>query len=134
MTWDIDGIRRAFAVFDGFSGPSSDELWWRTDDEYAPITLIVNCNDLFVWACSDCETLTPENLPRLEATKAECLALGEDCGSEAALLWCARERGVRPQKAYYKHFPEIMHPLFDAVSDRPGYGHAPSPSTPSPQE
>lgn len=120
---DFEAIRRAFAVFNGFNGPCSDELWWRTDEQYAPITLLVNCNDLFVWGCSDCETLTAADIPDLEQALADCKAVSEDCGSEAGLLWCARKRGMRPQKAYYKHFPEAMHHLFDAVSDKPGYGH-----------
>lgn len=132
----LDLIIRAFRIFNGFNGPSSEELWWRTGDEYAPVTLLVNCNDLFVWGCADCETLTVDDIEALEATYAECLELDkgherkdETCDS-AHLLWCARKRGIRPQWAYYKHFPERMHALFNAVSPDPGYGWPKSPVSP----
>lgn len=26
-----------------------EDIWWRTDDGYYPVTFLVNCNDLFWW-------------------------------------------------------------------------------------
>ena len=122
---DLELILRAFAVFDGFE-IDCDYLWWRVDGEYAPFTLLINCNDLFVWGCSDCERLTLENIGKLEATKIEVKALKSDdtinCMSYIPHLWIARERKTRPQFAYYERFPKVMHALFTAVSDKPGYG------------
>lgn len=109
---DFETIRRAMAVFDGFDGPSSDQLWWRTDDEYAPITLLVNCNDLFFWACADCEVLHGGNIADLEQAKADAKAAGDE--GNAALLWVARQRRMRPQGAFYKYFEPAMRLLFDA--------------------
>lgn len=109
---DFETIRRAFAVFNGFDGPSSDELWWRTDPEYAPITLLVNCNDLFFWGSADCERLGPSNIEALEQALTDARAAGDE--HNAHLLWCARQRGMRPQGAFYKHFEEGIRPLFDA--------------------
>ena len=109
---DFETIRRAFTVFDGFDGPSNDELWWRTDDEYAPVTLLVNCNDLFMWGCADCETLTPADMDDLEKAVADAAVAGDK--DKGHLLWVARKRGCRPQGAYYKYFKGGLPDLFDA--------------------
>lgn len=114
----LDLILRAFRVFDGFSGPASDGLWWRTDGEYAPVTLLVSCNDLFQWASAECETLTAENVGVLEATHAELLAIDRELGRFADILFCCRVRGNRPQHPYYKHIDERLHGLFDACGPR----------------
>lgn len=110
-----------------------EAIWWRTDNEYAPVTFFVNCNDLFYWACADCEQLTPENLPKLLDACVDCRkAMGcesygsgidinwtkferfYDAASWAPLLLVARVRGMRPQRPYYKSIPEDLHALFDA--------------------
>lgn len=89
-------------------------IWWRTDEEYAPVTFLLNCNDLFHWGCADCETLTPENLPRLrqalEDAKNAC-DLGEMWGDS---LFVARERKMRPQTPVLKDVPKELLPLFEA--------------------
>jgi hypothetical protein len=90
-----------------------EDVWWRTDGEYAPITFLVNCNDLFAWACADCVQLVPGNIDSLERAYKdvhEVDMLGEAWG---ALLFCCRERKMRPQKPYYKHIPENLWFLFD---------------------
>lgn len=110
----LDLILRAFRVFNGFRGPASDGLWWRTDDEYAPVTLLVNCNDLFVWASAECEPLTAENIGTLEATYVELLAIDREMGRFTDILFCCRVRGFRPQQPYYQHIDERLHTLFDA--------------------
>ena len=99
-TSDFETVIRAFKVFDGFDGPSSG-LWWRTDKEYAPVTLLVNCNDVFFWGCSDCERLTPENIGQLERALEDARAADPKMGGiHADILWIARERKQRPQGAY----------------------------------
>jgi hypothetical protein len=105
---------RAMQICDGFDGPSADTLWWRTDDQYAPVTMFVNCNDLFMWGCSDCEAITAENVEALALAVADIAAI-DDCEVDmAGLLWVSRLRGSRPQGAYYKSIDKALWPLFDA--------------------
>lgn len=111
-----------------------ESIWWRTDGEYAPVTFFVNCNDLFYWACADLERLTPENLPLLlvaldDVRHAQGLPRGEwprnldikdgwdewhAAGAWASSLFCARIRGMRPQRPCYRGMPDKLKPLFDA--------------------
>jgi hypothetical protein len=82
------------------SPDNCDDIWWRTDGEYAPVTFLVNCNDLFYWACADCERVTPENVEQLAQAYRDCKeATGYDL--HGASLFCARVRGERPQHACY---------------------------------
>lgn len=108
-------ILRAFRIFNGFEGPSSEELWWRTDGEYAPVTLMINFNDLFLWGCSDVEELTEDNIDFLEDTVEEVSSL-DPRGDYvyAPILWVCRIRGMRPQGACYRFMPEYLWPLLDA--------------------
>lgn len=108
---DMKTIIRALKVFNGFDGPGNDELWWRTDDDYAPVTLIVNCNDLFFWGTADCETLGPSSIDELEKAITDAKEAGEI--EHGHLLWIARRRGMRPQKPYYKYFKEPLAKLFN---------------------
>ena len=118
---DLDLIVRAATVFNGFDGPDCDELWWRTGGEYAPITLLVGCNDFFAWGCSDCEEITKQNIDVLEQAaddlKKVCSDRHGPTYREAGLLFCARVRGRRPQGAYYEHLPKETWPLFDACGE-----------------
>jgi len=102
-----------------------DDIWWRTDEEFAPITFFVKCNDLFFWGCADDEVLTPENIDQL------CVAY-EDAGkakkyaySFGSLLFCARIRKQRPQGAYYEYIPKELWPLFNECGPErvPGFGN-----------
>lgn len=113
---------RVMRVFDGFDGPGCDEVWWRTNDEYAPVTMLVNCNDLFFWASADCEPVTAENIDLLEQTVAEVMAIDKTKIHLAPLLWVARVREMRPQGAYYKYFPETLVPLFNAAGPERAIG------------
>jgi hypothetical protein len=127
----LELVTRAFRVFDHLD--DHETLWWRTGDgynsenpseplkgEYDPFTLLINCNDLFYWGVADCEDLTLENIGLLEETAKEIKEKFKDeedyykYENSVPLLWCARWREQRPQVAYYKYFPEKMHPLFDA--------------------
>lgn len=115
---DFDLIRRAFAVFDGFDGPPSDGLWWRTDGEYSPITLMVNCNDLFVWGCADLERLDYDGIDGLEQAIMDATKAGDGCREYGHLLWVSRRRGLCPQEPYFKCFPQAMHALFRACGNQ----------------
>lgn len=113
-----------------------DHVSWRTDDEYAPVTFWMNCNDLFWWATADDEEITRENVESIsEAVRDVSSALGtrnpsdrdwkpadwsaafdawKKVGGYAADLFCARSRKMRPQRPCYKRYPEALKPLFDA--------------------
>lgn len=90
------------------------DLWWRTDGEYAPVTMIVNCNDLFFWACADAEAITPENIVEFEQAYEDAAKAYKHGECYAQLLFCCRVRKMRPQTPYYKHIPEQLHGLFNA--------------------
>lgn len=102
-------LLRIMRIFNGFDGPSPDNLWWRTDGKYAPFTVFVNCNDEFYWASADCEEITPENIEEMERAVADCIATtrrkepwGErGCSVYAPMLFCARVRKMRPMGAAY---------------------------------
>lgn len=94
-------------------GLNRHSLWWRTDDEYAPVTFLLNCNDLFVWGCADCEPVTASDVPEIRLAIADLKSQGDD-PENAGLLWVARKRKCRPQVAYYEYFSETEKVLFDA--------------------
>lgn len=101
-----------------------ESVWWRTDGEYAPVTFFANCNDLFFWACSDSERVTPENVHIFEQAIADIRATGSIHISYADHLFCCRVRGERPQGASYPDDP-LLWPLFDACGPEkePGLGN-----------
>jgi hypothetical protein len=106
-----DFIMRVLRTFAMCPNDLCDSVWWRVDNEYAPITFFVNCNDLFWWATSDAEKITPENISVLEQSIAEC---GEHA-LEGVELFCCRVRKMRPQGCCYKKIPRELWPLFDAA-------------------
>jgi len=97
-----------------------DAIFWRCDGQYAPITIWVNCNDLFYWATADCEELTIENLPVLKQAVVDIDAVGPVLGIlHAPALFACRVRGMRPQQPAYPHGDYIenepkLRALFDA--------------------
>ncbi len=94
-----------------------DEVFWRTDGKYAPVTFFVKCNDLFAWGCADCEPLSAETVDAFNAACHDAHvadAPGEHLECWGPLLYCARRRGMRPQGPYYKRLPVKLHALFNA--------------------
>jgi hypothetical protein len=56
----------------------------------APVSVWVNCNDIFALACADAEPLPIDEIPVVHrAWKAS--------GREGVLLWSCQRRGMRPQ-------------------------------------
>lgn len=83
--------------------------------------LYINCNDLFAWGCADSEDLPIDALPHLEKAV-------EDCGGDwdiGGLLYCARNRKVRPQGAFYSYIPNNLWHLFDSCGEEreTGFGN-----------
>jgi hypothetical protein len=120
-------ILRVLALFDDGTEP----LWWRVDGQYAPITFLINCNDLFYWACADSETVTPANIGDLEQAFADAKAIDPFLGTcDASLLFCARNRKMRPQGKFYEAIQEKLWPLFDACGPERSlkeFGNTPRP-------
>lgn len=115
---DFNTVCRACAVFNGLDGPYG--LWWRTDAEYAPLTLFVNCNDLFYWGSADCEEVHAGNVSDLERARDDLRAIGDLCEGFADILFAARLRKMRPQGPYYNSIPKETWALFDACGpERP---------------
>lgn len=117
---------------EGGFGNLWDDIWWRTNDECAPITFFVDCRDLFYWETADAVCLTPENLPALKQAVTDVRAalglpmrrrldMGKDdyrdwfyAGGVGANLFCARERKMRPWRGGYERIPPKARLLFDA--------------------
>lgn len=114
--------RRVLEAFNALDGADKDRLWWRTDAEYAPITWLVQCNDLFYWGSADCETITPDNIAELERAVTDCRAVDEAVGElEAVDLFCCRINKTRPQGASYPKDQRFW-PLFDACGPERAVG------------
>ena len=77
-----------------------EDIFWRTDNEYAPITFIIHCSDVFNWGCSDSERVTPENIHILEQSLQEADNYG-------AALFCARVRKKRPMDRFFENIPSF---------------------------
>ena len=90
-----------------------DEIWWRTDGDYAPVTFLVNCNDLFIWACSDAEPITEDNIDIFEQSYKDSTKADKYGECHATALFCCRVRKSRPQGAFYSYIPESLWPLFN---------------------
>lgn len=80
----------------------TDEVGWSEDLEF-----YAQCNDAFWWATADAEDITQNSL--------QCLmgAL-KDGGDDGMLLYCARQRKMRPQGARYRYINKENWHLFDA--------------------
>jgi len=79
-----------------FDHDAHDDLFWNCSGPYAPITFFIQCSDVFYWATADLEKVTSENLPILRQSY-------EDAGNlYGGDLFCARVRGMRPQRPYLK--------------------------------
>lgn len=110
---DNDQFEFMLRVLELFAFENTDELWWRCDAEYAPITFFVNCNDCYAWGSADAEPITPADLPLLEQTFKDVIALGYTDGEGAPLLFVSRKRRLRPQGAMYKYITDDLVPLHD---------------------
>jgi hypothetical protein len=113
------------------------DLWWRTDGEYAPVTFLVECSDVFWWGTADCEQVTPENVDAFEQAYRDAGAADKDYGlSHGGALFCARTRALRPQGAAYPE-EQSLWPLFDACGPEREVGTGnprPHPSKRHPKE
>jgi hypothetical protein len=110
-------LLRVLAVVDDHE--QRGDLYWRTDEHYAPVTFWVDCSDVFAWGGSDCEHVGPQNVGELERAYADAKAACEHGEFYAAHLFAARMRKMRPQGAAYPpNDYKGLWPLFDACGPR----------------
>lgn len=114
-----DFVLRVLRAFGGVREDLHDDLWWRCDGEYAPVTFFVKCSDAFWWGTADLERLTPANVGEMERALADLNAVPDPGRTlfpfvHAPLLFCARVRRKRPQGCVYRRLPRQVWPLFDA--------------------
>lgn len=106
----LDLILRAFVVFDDFQC-SHTWLGWRTDGEYAPVSLSVSCSDLWNPG-SDSDDLTVDNIGVLEKALEDIKAIHPKGRGQTPVLFCSRLRKKPPPESYFKYIPKEIHHLF----------------------
>lgn len=94
---------------------ATSDLWWRTDEKYAPATFFINCNDLFFWGCADCEEVAADDIDALDQAYKDAATAGTE--GQGDIVYCCRKRKMRPQGAYYKHFKPEIAKLLDACGE-----------------
>lgn len=109
-----DLTQKILDIFSGTELSNTEDLWWRTDGEYAPVTFFITCNDVFFWACSDAVTITSDNVDMIKQAADDCETAAKYHRHYGPLLFCARVNEMRPQGAYYEYIPKPLWPLFDA--------------------
>lgn len=136
MAATIDFIREVLSLGSMFEGEEYTNAWenvcWRTDGEYAPVTFFVNCNDLFFWGCADVEEITPENVGELRravsdlreslgvssmpnpATESDKWKEWDKAPSWGTELFACRVRKMRPQTPVLNKLRSELRPLFEA--------------------
>ena len=83
-------------------------LWFRLNknDFFGNVKMLVNCNDLFLWACADLEEVTLEEFPFLynycydEEGNEKYQGWGHS-------IWACLHRGMRPQHPMEDMMKEI---------------------------
>lgn len=131
---DHEFVERILRLFAMFPYDMNDTLLWRVDGKWAPITFMVNCNDDFWWATSDCEVITPDNIELLEQSIRDAVDTAGDPRDAywGVLLFCARIRGMRPQGAAYPEKAALQELLNSAGPERPvEFGNPKSIPTPT---
>lgn len=117
----MDDYEFYLKVMELFSFDYCEELFWRTDGEYAPLSIFVTCGDFFHFATADVEQITKENLPILIQAKKDVDELVDPYDAHwFSSLFAARVRKTKPL-AYYlgeqSHIPNVLIPLFEAAGD-----------------
>ena len=68
------------------------------------VRLIIGCNDFFYWGTADGEELTPADLPLLRQCVDDLKAAEKHSEDHCWLLFCARKRGMRPQRPFFRAY------------------------------
>lgn len=94
-----------------------ESLSWRVEDGQAIFGAA--CSDLFMWGTADVEEITDGDLDLLESCAANLLAIDWVEASYLPELFCARKRGMRPQRPWGRsHDPETRQYTVDDLDPR----------------
>lgn len=66
----------------------------KTQEEFVVTSILVNCNDVFAWACADAEEITSKELKELYYYVKKDMDYG-------SIVWCIKKRNMMPQKPVY---------------------------------
>ncbi len=93
--------------------------------EDGDVFLLLNCNDLFYWACADCEPIEEGDDEILRGVFRDLNEADWWDGCHVRALFCCRKRKMRPQYPFFRRFdpatqewedslPPAVRALFDA--------------------
>lgn len=80
------------------------------------VSVLINCNDLFYWACADAEPVGVGDLALIDETFNELRAVRNsihDAWQNFEGLFCCRKRKMRPQNCILVKYPDHIRPLFE---------------------
>lgn len=84
-----------------------------------PAFPVVNCNDLFFWACADFEPVEPGDLMAIDQAQTDVENAtqkhGRDSLAEAMTLWACRKRKMRPQRPWMRGMSNELRALYEAA-------------------
>lgn len=90
-------------------------------DEAGRVRVFLNMNDVFAWACADCEVVeTADDAAQLEKAHADIIAAGDRFVLEAEILYAVRRRGICPQDLTMKRIEKrspITHKLIREAAE-----------------
>lgn len=110
----MDNPEYVLAVLDiAYRYDIGDQITWHVKG--SKVEFAANCSDVFYWGSADAETIHPDDVAAFEKACADAKAADPVAGTVwAPELFAARKRGMRPQGACYKHYPQAVADLFDA--------------------
>jgi hypothetical protein len=119
LSTELAFLRRVLATFAMAPHDFNEDLIWRVDGKYAPITFWVNVSDVFDWASADMEEITPDSLDDFDQAVQDLRAIKANVAIYASALYAARRRQRRPMSEYYTYRLSPMPPevaeLFNAA-------------------
>lgn len=102
-------------VLDVFAFDHTEDLFWRTDGEYAPVTFFARVDDVFAWGTADLERVDDNDVAALRQARADAVVADAERGEDWWVeLWAARKRRWRPQAAVLRAVGDDLRPLFEA--------------------
>lgn len=111
---------------------------YQPNDTLTDLRCLIDCSDLFHWACADAEKITPADLDDIERCISDLEPM--DATHWAGELFCCRRRQMRPQGPWYgycdangkvrrRFVPIAVEAIFDACG--PERTDAPKPPRPA---
>lgn len=89
-----------------------DGISWETDHNNELILFVV-CSDFFFWGTTDSHIITDDSIDEWERAILDVSNIDPSSRGYGSLLYCCRQRSMRPQGLCYNAIPEVLWPLFD---------------------